>query len=497
MDTNFYDVVVCGGEVAGLVAAALLARRGFRVLLLGHDGDRATFEAGGVTLSRAPALLPPLDEPPTARVIKELDCVALIKRRAPVVRPAFRVALPGQQVDFPHEPAALTRELVRGFGPANATVAAAIERLDALGRIIDPLLASAITLPPSGFWERREVARFASLLPRPGNDPFAPLPAEHPFRIMAAAPGALATALIPHEVGPLAEARAFALARQGQHVMEGGLAGLYELLLGRVDTFGGDQRERLTPIAVVTRRGRAVGIRVHPRDETIGCRRLIWAGAPASLDAAMGAAAPPARPLRVAGYRYTVALLAPPGAVPAGTPPLTFAVGDPSRPLLEDNALAITVGPPGGRTGDRTPIWVECTVPAGPVEGGSSYLAALRGRVIHTVMRLMPTLAGKPLLVASPHDGLPPEVPGSPAGKPQSGPPALPPAVFAPAAPRALDVVALPHASGLKRLYLAGRANLPGLGLEGELVSGWGVAHLISGGQTRRHPGQRRRLIGG
>ena len=293
MDTNFYDVVVCGGEVAGLVAASLLARRGFRVLVLGHEGERATFEAGGVTLSRAPALLPPLDEPPTARVLKELDCVALVKRRAPGIRPAFRVVLPGQQIDFPVEPAALTRELLRGFGPAAATVAAAIERLDAHGTdASNPLLASAITLPPSGFWERREVARFESLLPKRGHNPFAPLPAEHPFRTMAATPAAANASLIPHEIGPVTEARALALARQGQHVLEGGLAGLQELLLGRIETFGGDRRERLTPVAVVTRRGRAVGIRVQPRDETIGCHHLIWAGAPASLDQAMGAAAP-------------------------------------------------------------------------------------------------------------------------------------------------------------------------------------------------------------
>ena len=209
----------------------------------------------------------------------------------------------------------------------------------------------------------------------------------------------------------------------------------------------------------------------------------------------MGAAAPPARPLRVAGYRYAVALLAPPEPCRRGrrhsrSPSLTRRVR-----CWRTTRWPSPSGNRAARTGDRTPIWVECTVPAGPVEGGSSYLGALRGRVIHTVTRLMPTLAGKPLLVASPHDGLPPEVPGSPAGKPQAGPPALPPPVFAPAAPRALDVIALPHASGLKRLYLAGRANLPGLGLEGELVSGWGVAHLISGGQTRRHPGQRRRLI--
>ena len=57
MDTNHYDVVVCGGELTGLVTAALLGRRGFRVLLIGGEAERPTFEAGGHVLSRAPALL--------------------------------------------------------------------------------------------------------------------------------------------------------------------------------------------------------------------------------------------------------------------------------------------------------------------------------------------------------------------------------------------------------------------------------------------------------
>jgi phytoene dehydrogenase-like protein len=293
MDTNFYDVVVCGGETTGLVAGALLARRGFRVLLLGHEPAHAAFEAAGTTLSRAPALLPPIDEPPAARVFKELDSITLVKRRAPPVRSPLRVVLPRGHLDLPADSVAFERELGRAFGGAGPRVAAAADRLGSVGRLLDPLLASAITLPPNGFWERREVGRLESLLPRPRTDLYAPLDADHPFRVAGAATAALGTALAPHEIGPVAEARAFEIARRGAPVFEGGLAGFHDFLLARFDAFGGDRRERLTPVEIVLRRGRAVGVRVLPRDETIGCHHLIWAGSAATLQAALGANAPP------------------------------------------------------------------------------------------------------------------------------------------------------------------------------------------------------------
>jgi phytoene dehydrogenase-like protein len=500
VDTNFYDVVVCGGETTGLVAGALLARRGFRVLLLGHEGDHPAFDAGGLTLSRAPALLPPLDEPPAARVFKELDSAALVRRRAPPARPPLRVVLPGQQLDLPAEAAMLDRELGRAFGGTAPGVRIAVERLGALARLIDPLLASAITLPPHGFWERREVGRLESLLPKPHTDLYAPLGAEHPFRMIAASSAALSTGLAPHEIGAVAEARAFELARLGPHLHEGGLAGLHDLFLGRLDTFGADRRERLQPVEIVLRRGRAVGVRVLPRDETIGCHHLIWAGPSATLHRALGSAAPAhhgARALRIAGYRHALSLLCEPGAIPEGTPPRIIAIGDPSRPLTEDNALAITIGAALARTPQRIPLWVECVVPPHAVEAGPGYLGALRGRLTHTLGRLLPTLPSRIALVASPYDGLPAEPSGASGARtnPSSSTP-TPPPVFGLATPRPLDVVGLSHATGVKNLYLAGRENLPGLGLEGELTSGWGVARLVSGGQSRRNTPQRRMLLG-
>jgi hypothetical protein len=253
-------------------------------------------------------------------------------------------------------------------------------------------------------------------------------------------------------------------------------------------------------VGVVVRRGRAVGVRVRPRDETIGCHWLIWASASASLRAALGGSAPQVvsrkRPsaLRIAGYRYGLSLLVGPGALPAGSPSRMLAIGDPARPLLEDNAIAVTVGQPAPRDPGRIPIWVECGVSAHLVDAGPSYLRALRGRVVHTLAQIYPELERHLIVRASPYDGLPPErgVEGGAAPAPKSPPafvpaaPPTPPPLYARAASGPFDVVGTPHATGIKNLLLVGRENLPGLGLEGELVASWGAARLVGGGPVRR-----------
>jgi phytoene dehydrogenase-like protein len=383
--------------------------------------------------------------------------------------------------------------------------------MDALGRIVEPLLATSMTLPPNGFWERREVGRLESLLPRTGTDPLAPLGTDHPFRAAAAAPAALSTSLVPGGVGSVTEARAFALARRGLHPLEGGLAALQELLYQRIETFGGERRRRLEPISVVVRRGRTAGLSVRPRDETIGCQWLLWSGSSAALRTTLGPAAPPAparaRPaaLRVTGYRYAVSLLVGAKAVPSGTPARLLAVGDPSRPLLEDNAIAVTVGQPAPREPDRIPIWIECTVPAHLVDAGPSYLRALRGRLLQTLERHWPELGKEILVVASPYDGLGAQrgsadaAAGSakmPSKAPATSVAVVPPPLYARATGGPFDVAGLPHASGVKNLLLVGRENLPGLGLEGDLVSGWGAARLVGHAPVRRVPLRRRTLLG-
>jgi phytoene dehydrogenase-like protein len=500
VDTNFYDVVVCGGELTGLVTAALLGRRGFRVLLLGHDADRPAFEAAGHTLSRGPALLPPIGTPGVARVLKDLNCVQIVRRRAPPLSPGFQVVMPRHRFDIGLSPDALGREMAREFGAERTAIEAALARVASASALLDPLLATEITLPPDGFWERREVGRLESLLPRPGTDLLAPLPASHPMRAVVAAPGVLSGVVVPGAPAIVGEARAFDLARRGLHRVEGGYAGLHALFREKLETFSGERRDKLIPVEIVVKRGKVAGVRVRPRDETIGCEHLVWAGSAAAMHA-LCAEKPVRRGrdgapgLHVEAYRYALALLVSPEVIPEGMGDRVFMIGDPARPLLEENALAITVGQPGPRQVDQIPIWVECIVPAPPVDAGAGYLQALRGRVVARLETLLPFLRRHLIVLASPHDGLPPELPegarGKGKGKGESAklppvPPTPLPPVYAADSDSPFDVAALQHATGIKNLYLAGLENLPGLGIEGELVSAWGVARLITGTQPKR-----------
>jgi phytoene dehydrogenase-like protein len=508
VDTNYYDVVVCGGELTGLVAAALLGRRGYRVLLVGSETDRPTFEAAGHVLARASALLPPIATPTVARVLQDLNCVQIVKRRAPALAPALQIVMPHHRFDIGADAEALGRELSREFGGERGAIEAALGRVAETSALVDPLLATEITLPPDGFWERREVARLESMLPKRGADLCAPLPPHHPMRAVIAAPAALAGAVAPHELAraSVGVARAFELARQGLGRFEGGFGALHALFREKLETFSGERREKLVPVEVVTKRGRVAGLRVRPRDETIGCEHLVWAGSAAALRT-LCAELPPRRGpngtpgLRVEGYRYTIAMLVGPEALPEGMGDRVFLIGDPARPLVEENALAITVGQPAPRQAEQIPLWVDCVVPAPPVDAGPGYLRALRGRIVARLETLLPFFREHLVVLASPHDGLPAELPAaaSKSTKKTAAPapiPALPLApVYASEGDSPFDVAALPHATGVKNLYLAGLENLPGLGLEGELVSAWGVSRLIAGGQSRRDPLRREVLI--
>ncbi len=500
MDTNFYDVVVCGGDLPGVIAAALLGRRGLRVLLCGHDREPTTFQAGGYTLTTGPGLLPPPDSEAVTRILRELNYVQIIRQRAPQLSPPFQLLLPDARLDFGPNTEAMERQFAREF-PSSPGLAAALARIHEISARLEPLLGSDITLPPDNFWERREVARVDGALSAGNTDAWGGL-GDHPVRKALAACAALSCNFGPGDVGPVAEARALDLARRGLCRLEGGMAGLRNLFIDKIHSYSSDIRERVTPVGLITKRGKITGLRVRPRDETIGLNHLVWAGSAASLlplceDKNSRRVREIAAAIHPACYRYVLCLLLRPEAIPEGMGPRVFAIADPTRPAIEDNALAFTVGEISPRQADRVPVWIECFVPAAAAASGSGYFSIIRGRIRERLTHVIPFFERHLLVMASPHDGLAPEL--SPDARSAPPPEPITPMPMAAAfncdLPRTLQVGGAPHATDMKNVLLASNENLPGLGREGDFIAAWGIVRLILGSQSKKDVGRRDILI--
>ncbi|MCG5054342.1 MAG: hypothetical protein KA712_15365 [Myxococcales bacterium] len=502
MATNHYDAVVCGEDLAGLITAAILGRRGLRVLLLGHDKVPLRITAGPYVLPATPGLLPPPDSEPIERVFRELNELPIVRRRAPAQLPGLQLATGTARIDLGPKDGPVLSQVEALFPEALSAFEAALSNLALVNTRLDPILGSDLTLPPAGFWERREVARFQGQLPRNDTDLLAPLPQQHPLRAALTAAAALGCRFAPSDLGQAPMARAIQRGRQGCHQMPGGIADLRGTFLEKLATVSGEVREQAAPVELISKRGRVTAVRLRPRDEVVGLEQLVWAAPLSTLlplldEKTTRRVREDAVGVRPACYRYCVVLLVKAAALGPKDGPRIVSVADPKRPLMEDNAIAVTVGAPLRNDG-HVPLWVECLVPAAVVQREPAYLSVVRSRLREHVGRLLPDLEQNLLAVASAHDGLAPEVlRGADLATGTYGPlPARPmPAVLNSDLPRSLDLGAIPHRTPFKNLHVANAENLPGLGVEGDFISAWGVARLINGAVRKRMGVVRRAVL--
>src|SRR5687768_10099601 len=156
MANNHYDAVVCGEDLAGIITAALLGRRGLRVLLVGHDRVPLQVTAGPYVCPATPGLLPPPESEPLERILRELNDLPVIRRRAPAQSPALQLVLGTQRINVDRDVAALRKRIEEVFPDDTAAVTAALDNLAKVNSHLDPILSSDVTLPPAGFWDKRE-----------------------------------------------------------------------------------------------------------------------------------------------------------------------------------------------------------------------------------------------------------------------------------------------------------------------------------------------------
>jgi phytoene dehydrogenase-like protein len=497
MPTNSYDLIVVGDDLAGLVAAALCARRGMRTLVIGHH-DRPTRYALGP--HKLPIEHVPIMSRGSAieRVLKDLGLDHALRRRQREVRTSAQLIGPDARLDFPSDAVALARALEREVPAAHAAALAAWERAGEIARQADPLLGGEHAFPAAGFWERREVARLAA---RAEADAQAWWSATEEA---LAAPGggaaaALALAALPAALGarawppaPLALARALETWRGGVVAPRGEGDVLRDLLTEKLTASTGEIRGgRVAELVMAW--GKVTSVRLENGEE-LGAGQVIAALPLAELVPLLGKK-PPRRAVElaeliaVAGWRYTLNLVVDDTGVPEGMAPTVLAVRDPADAPQGANAFAVHLGEPD--EAGRVVVTMTAVLPApDDTEVNDAWmareLAALRAGLVAALDDIMPFIASHIIVAHSPHQAVAPEVPGGRGGHeaPRTLPVAPRPLWRATAVEGSAGLAAAPYATGVKNLTIASSQVLPHLGLEGELAAGWSaarIAHAIAG----------------
>ncbi len=157
---QIFDVAVLGNELPGLVAGALLRKRGLQVIHLDTDGAGATYRDAAHHLPYSPALYPsPRHLPFTERVLSELGATVMVQRLFEPGSEYLQLILPGHRVELTPAAGALERELRREWPERASELLGAIEKLDLEAGAALRFLGLLPPLLPSSLVERFARAR--------------------------------------------------------------------------------------------------------------------------------------------------------------------------------------------------------------------------------------------------------------------------------------------------------------------------------------------------
>lgn len=489
-----YDVCVIGSQLGGAVAGALLAKRGYRVLHIDHDGLGSGYQDGDWLLPYAPALLPhPRAFPAADSALAELGLATDLSRLLEPCAPDLQIILPRARLDLPHDAAARAREIAREWPREAASLEAGLRRLSELQVAANTFFKAMPPLPPTGWGERRAVSRAEKASPGMRSGASEPALPDHPLSKALEA----AWRFMSHLDGaapPLGLARLVGAALRGTFRLAGGYEGLRESIRKKItesrgELLGGEGAPAIAE-TLEFEGGKPSAVRLLGGGATYVARAFVIAtdsGAvrrlipPASAERKMSAL------LDRVQTRYqllTVNLVVSADGLPPGLGEAALILRDPGGPAVMENAVLLQVLParsPGkAEEASRARVLSAAAfVPSAARDLGEPHLLEVAGRIKAAVAEVCPFYE-RHLLKES--------VPALAAAKTPRGSRLSPHPIYEVAGAGTLGVTGLPPKTPWKNFFFAGREVLPGLGIEGEFHAGIQAAGFVTALLHRKDP---------
>ncbi|MEO7095432.1 MAG: NAD(P)-binding protein, partial [Polyangiales bacterium] len=275
-----------GTRLGALSCAALLARRDFRVLVLGHGAKPSTYRHDGVPLRRRSFAHLAAPSPAFRRVVAELAQSQAFRRRLRPLDPMLQVLDPRRRIDLPPDPELFARELEREFPVARASIEELYAQLSRLNARIDEVFERDAVWPPGTFWERRETNKLREALPalgdvgrgRASRQPLDELTIDAGYRPIVEITARFASDVAMgngYTVPLLPLARLHGAWTRGVHELPGDEDELVASLVERIRAHGGDVRPAERCEAILHKRGRVSGVVLEGDGEATSCTFVI------------------------------------------------------------------------------------------------------------------------------------------------------------------------------------------------------------------------------
>lgn len=467
---HVYDVIVIGGQLGGVIATALLAKRGLQVLHVPHDDLHQPYAHGDEKLPHAPFLIPPVKSVPAFdETLSELGLSTVIGRQLHTT--PLQLLSPGRWFELSHDEKRRGPELARAFGDDAEAFDERARKAQSVADASDAFFQSKPDLPPDGLiarWKfKRQLARF------PGVETDTVLKADELLSKLRLFIGVNDSAL--------GRARSLGRTLVGPALFPGGREGLWQQLAERARELGADVLPAGEPVERLVLEGGGAGVRLTKHDAVYRAGFVL-----AAMDLEVltrlvpdkqRKAAAKVQPLVTADKAlFTLHLVVPEVALPRGLGQLALI----DAPSLEGGAALVQVSP--ASQGDRRVMSISAIAPLGLRAGGEPAVRAFIAQLHAAVSPVMPFTRAHVTLESTPWLDAPRVVAGD--GEPAP--------IFSVPDNAWLGVAGHVSQSPWKRVLMAGRQVLPGLGFEGEVLAAQRAVRLAEATLRKNDPLKRK-----